>query len=77
MNVRQRLHRLEQALSQRSDDRCPRCPRVAVVYYRRDSLEGEPVLKEGEHLPAPCAACGRPADVLVVVEDKHFFQRPN
>jgi hypothetical protein len=45
------------------------------VYYRQDTLEGEPVLLEGEQLPAPCAACGRPADVLAVVEDKHFFQR--
>jgi hypothetical protein len=56
-------------------DRCPHCPGVTVVYYRHDSLEGAPVLQEGEQLPAPCAVCGRPAEVLALVEDPYFFKR--
>jgi hypothetical protein len=75
VSLHQRLRRLEQAVSRPNRDRCPRCPRVAVVFYRQDTLEGEPVLQEGEQVPVPCAACGRAAEVLAVVEDKYFFQR--
>jgi hypothetical protein len=75
MSLRQRLRRLADVLSRPASERCPRCPRVAVVYYRQYSWEGEAVLQQGERLPALCAGCERPVELLAVVEDKYFFQR--
>jgi hypothetical protein len=45
------------------------------VFYRQESLDGEPVLQVGEQLPSACAFCGRPGEILAVVEDPYFFQR--
>jgi hypothetical protein len=56
-------------------ERCPHCPGVKVVYCRQESWAGPPVPQQGEQLPAPCAVCGRPAEVLAVVEDPYFFRR--
>ena len=75
MRMRSRLERLEQRIGQQEKPRCPACPPQAIVYYRQDRSTAEPVLQEGEQLPDPCPRCGRPVDVLAVVEDPDFFRR--
>jgi hypothetical protein len=29
-----------------------------IVWYRREGVDGKPVLEEGQTLPKPCPACG-------------------
>jgi hypothetical protein len=39
-----------------------------LVAYRQDSPDAAPVLAPGQVLPSPCRNCGRPADVIEIVE---------
>ena len=61
-----RLARLEARCGQ--GGRCPHCRGQALVCVAsKDGPNGER-RPSGEMLPPPCAACGRPADVIEVVE---------
>jgi hypothetical protein len=77
MSLRQRTRRPGQSMCGAGRPGCPHGPHVAAVYDRRDTGEGVPVLQGGERLPAQCAACGRPLQVLAPVEDVDSFRRPD
>jgi hypothetical protein len=64
LGLHDRLSRLERGAGRR----CPSCPPPAVVdlsWYDGPAEAAE---------PPPCAECGRPADVLRVVEDPDFYR---
>jgi hypothetical protein len=73
-----RLARLERRCP-RPGSACPHCPPGGIVTYWQADPDSEPVLGEGQMVPAPCAHCGRPADVLeivhVVVESREDLAR--
>jgi hypothetical protein len=73
VNLRGRVNRLERG--QAAAGCGPGCPPRAVVLYRQDGPDAEPVPKAGQGPPAPCPRCGRPADVteVVVVYDRIFY----
>jgi hypothetical protein len=39
-----------------------------LVSYRQDRPDAVPVLAPGQVLPSPCRHCGRPAEVINIVE---------
>jgi len=66
MSLKSRLARLERVRPKAG--RCPDCPPPVLIGYHQDSPEAEPVLDEGQELPGSCPRCGRPAEVLEIVE---------
>jgi hypothetical protein len=66
VSLKSRLTRLERVRPK--DGRCPDCPPPSIIGYHQDGPEAEPVLDEGQELPGPCPRCGRPAEVLEIVE---------
>jgi hypothetical protein len=66
MRLNGRLRRLE-----RGGGRCPDCPPPALVdapWYGEEDAGPPPD-------PPPCPSCGRPADVVRVVSEEHFYER--
>jgi hypothetical protein len=65
MSIKARVQRLE-----RCKGACgPACPPRAVSFVG-DDWYGQ---TETQGQPAPCARCGRPADVIGVVFDPNFY----
>jgi hypothetical protein len=38
------------------------------IFYRQHTPDAEPVLDAGQELPGPCPRCGRPPDIIKIVE---------
>ena len=67
MTLQHRLRRLERLLGL-PGERCPHCPAPAVVRYRQADRTAEPTRWCGEEPPDRCPRCGRPCELLQIIE---------